>query len=442
MTARGAGLLDDLDRVLRRFVAFPSDAARHAVALWVGHAHAVDAFDSSPRLALLSPEPGSGKTRTLELLELLCPAPMFTSNATPAVLARSIDARHCTVLLDEVDSVFGGKAKEHEELRAILNAGHRRGATYDRMSGEGAKMEARSFSAYAAVALAGLGNLPDTILQRSIVIRMRRRAPSERVEPFRYRHAAPGLGDLRDSLAGWVAQVADDLEGHDPAMPAGVEDRDADKWEPLLTVADLAGGHWPKVARTACTELLAATNADSGSLGVRLLADLRLIFGTGEALHTDDVLSGLHKLDEAPWGSLRGAPLDARGLSRLLRPYDVRPGDVKVGGTNRKGYRREHLHDPWTRYLPALSQTSATCATGATAQVSGRSQVAHGVAGSATPSACATADPALTRHVAEVAEVADFWQGTAPEPPDDDLDRAERLVIEAFPGATPIRRTA
>jgi hypothetical protein len=135
-------------------------------------------------------------------------------------------------------------------------------------------------------------------------------------------------------------------------MPPGVSDRPADVWEPLLSVADAAGGHWPERARQACTWLV-RDNADRGiSLGIRLLADLRGIFDGARALATEDILSQLHELDAAPWADLKGQPLDARGLARLLDPYDITPAKVKVGGRPLQGYRAEHLTDAWTRYLP------------------------------------------------------------------------------------------
>ena len=82
-------MVDAVAATLTRYVAFPSEHARDAVALWIVHTHVAGSFDSTPRLALLSPEPQSGKTRTLEVAELLVHAPMFTSNTTVAVLARS-----------------------------------------------------------------------------------------------------------------------------------------------------------------------------------------------------------------------------------------------------------------------------------------------------------------------------------------------------------------
>jgi len=170
----GADVLDELAATLSRFVVFPGAEHRDAVALWVAHAHVVEAFESSPRLALLSPEPASGKTRTLEVIELLVPRPMHALNASTAAVFRSIDSDRPTLLLDEVDAIFGRRTgDENEDLRALLNAGHRRGTTIPRCVGK--SMEVKRFPVYAALALAGLGDLPDTLMSRSVIVRMRRR---------------------------------------------------------------------------------------------------------------------------------------------------------------------------------------------------------------------------------------------------------------------------
>ena len=355
----GAAALDDACAFITRFCALPSEHAYTAVTLWAAHAWALEAFDSTPRLAFLSPEPGSGKTRALEVLTLLVPWPMHAVNATPAALFRSVadPASRRTILFDEIDTIFGPKAKEHEELRGLLNAGHRRSGVAYRCVGEGTRQEVVAFPAYAAVALAGLGKLPDTILTRAVVIRMRRRAPHEHVEPYRARLHEPE-GKKRGQLLGdWAKSATERMAGSWPAMPPGVSDRPADVWEPLLTVADAAGGCWPDRARQACAWLV-RDNADRGiSLGIRLLADLRGIFDGARALTTEDILSQLHELDAAPWADLKGQPLDARGLARLLDPYDIAPAKVKVGGRPLQGYRAEHFADAWTRYLPPPAET-------------------------------------------------------------------------------------
>lgn len=358
----GAALLDKVEAFHRRFNVFPTEAAYVAVALWDAHAHLLDCFDSTPRLAFLSPEPGSGKSRALEIVETLVPNAMATVNASAAALFRSVAADdRPTVLFDEVDTVFGPKAGENEELRGWLNAGHRRGGVTYRCVGDGGNMTVVKFPSYCAVALAGLGSLPDTILTRSVIIRMRRRAPNEEVEPFRERVHTPQGNALRDELAAWADTVRERVAGAWPAMPDGVTDRPADVWEPLIAVADAAGGHWPERARAACVELVTATKVnDRGSLGIRLLTDLRdVVFNGAARVTTVAILAALTAMDDAPWGDLNGRPLDARGLARWLKEYvtaDNEPITARnirtASGAVLKGYYAEDLHDAWARYCP------------------------------------------------------------------------------------------
>lgn len=353
----GADLLDAVETYLRRFVAFPTDAAAIATTLWAAHAHAIEAAESSPRLAFLSPEPGSGKSRALEALSPLVPNPMHAVNATPAALFRAVsdlDERP-TILFDEVDTVFGPKARDNEEVRGFLNAGHRRGAVAYRCVGEGTRQTVVAFPAFAAVALAGLHDLPDTIASRAVIIHMRRRARHEVVEPFRFRKHEPAGFALRSRLAGWVRGIGSALGSAEPDMPAGVEDRPADVWEPLLAIADCAGGAWPRRARQACVRLTTEERDVEPSLGVRLLSDLRDMWAQhpdATGLHTETLLESLHAIDDAPWSDLRGRPLDARGLARLLRQYGITRASVRHGSRSAKGYRREDLADAWSRYLP------------------------------------------------------------------------------------------
>lgn len=348
----GAELLDAVRTFLARFVAFPSGHALTAVTLWTVHTHLMAAWENTPRLALLSPEPGSGKTRVLEVLELLTPHPMHVLNVSPAAIFRTIEKARPTLLLDEVDTVFtrNGKDDEHQDLRGLLNSGYRSGATIPRCSGP--LHEVRLFPTFCAVALAGLGDLPDTLMTRSVIVRMRRRAPGEHVEPFRRRlHGGEGE-DLRKQLAAWSKAIVDEVTDVYPDLPTGITDRPADVWEPLLAVADAAGEQWPTLAREACVALVkAAQSTDSGSLGVRLLADLKQVFGDAAHLFTETILDGLHKMPEAPWDDLKGKPLDARGLANRLKSYGVASKKVRVGETTKQGYTAEDLHDPWQRYV-------------------------------------------------------------------------------------------
>jgi len=363
----GAALLDDVRSFLCRFISYPSEHAAIAHTLWIAHTHLMSAWESTARLAFLSPEPGSGKTRALEVTELVVPNPISTMNATSPYLFRRCgnqDDGTPTILFDEVDALFGPKAKENEDIRAFINSGHRRGATFGRCVVRGKIIETEEIESYAAVALAGLGWLPDTIMSRSVVIRMRRRAPDEHVEAFRHRVHAPVGKDLCRRLAAWAGTVVDAAEQARPDMPIGVEDRNADMWEPLLAVADLARGKWPDLARKAAVALIAASRETPNSLNLLLLSDLRTVFednkeavgrAVPEGLSTKAILAVLVALEDAPWRDLKGKPLDANGLAVRLRHYEVRSQNLRPDGTDRsqcKGYHLADLADLWRRYLP------------------------------------------------------------------------------------------
>lgn len=359
-------LLDDVRVFIRRFCVFPDEHCLTAVTLWAAHAHMVREFHTTPRLAVLSPEPTSGKTRALEVLDLLVPESLLTVNASPASIFRTLAKKQITLLYDECDAIWTkrGQDDNHEDLRALLNAGYKHGATIPRCVGP--QHDVKDFPVYCAVALAGIGDLPDTIMSRAVIIRMRRRAPHEPVESFRLRTQEPEGHKLRSRLADWAVSVGSAAGSSWPELPPGIADRQAEVWEPLVAVADAVGGDWPRLAREACVELCKVAQDRRASLGIRLLSDLRIIFelaSNPEAMHTETIVDRLTHGDDygleadAPWSDLRGKPIGSRGLAERLAKYDVKPTKVKIGGRSLQGYRREHLWDAWTRYLPPLSST-------------------------------------------------------------------------------------
>jgi hypothetical protein len=355
----GAELLDDVEGFLARFVAYPTKHAQIAHTLWIAHTHCMEIWESTPRIAFLSPEPGSGKTRALEVSELLVPLPVLAVNTTPAYLFRKVAdiAGLPTILYDEIDTVFGPRAKDNEDIRGLLNAGHRKGAVAGRCVVRGATVTTEELPAYCAVALAGLDDMPDTLMSRSVVIRMRRRAPNEVIEPFRQRlHAGEGFA-LRDALAKWGRTVP---MGAWPEMPAGIVDRSADIWETLIAVADHAGGAWPERARAAGLAFVTDATSGATSMGVRLLEDLRTVFTEANAEHlfTETVVSSLIGLEESTWADIRGKALDARSLSRRLARYQVASKTVRIGDRTLKGYDRADLADVWSRYLSDVTDVT------------------------------------------------------------------------------------
>jgi hypothetical protein len=372
---QGERMLAELNKFLARFISYPSEHARIAHALWIIHAHLMDRWDSTPRIAFVSPEPGSGKTRALEITEPLVPRPMEAVNMSPSALFRSVGSEDGlpTILFDEIDTVFGPKAKENEEVRGLLNAGHRRGAKTYRSVIRGKAIEVEAIEAFCAVAPAGLGWLPDTILSRSIIIRMRRRHTGETVEPYRRRIHSPEGDRIRGLIEIWAAGVT--FEGW-PELPQEIQDRNADVWEPLIQIADLIGGEWPARARVAAVTLVTDLREAEPSLGIRLLTDLKLIFKDALSMTTKSILANLTTLEEAPWRDLRGKPLDERSLANRLRAYGIKSTTIRAGETVAKGYKRSDFFDAWARYVPAsVSDNSVTSVTSDTVPDLSRSAV-------------------------------------------------------------------
>jgi hypothetical protein len=322
---------------------------------------------TTPRMAFMSAEKESGKTRALEVTELLVPGPIMSISISPAALTRKVAAGGVTILYDEIDALFGNAAREESNLdvRSILNGGYRRGAKVHRCVTVGKKIETEELDAFAPVALAGLRELPDTLASRSIIIRMQRRAPDEHVESFRLRKVRPVADALRKVLEGWCASIADKVADAEPVMPDKIVDRAAECWEPLIAVADAAGGDWPKLARDAAKNLVAGAIEDLQTTGTELLDHIRDAFGEEDKLWTDVLLRRLHDRPESPWADIRGKPLNDRGLATRLRKYRIKSRTVRVGEETRRGYYAADFVGMWRIYLPR-PHTQVTQATQAT----------------------------------------------------------------------------
>ena len=403
----GAQVLADVEAFLRRFCILPGDHCYIAVTLWAAHTHFISRLETTPRLACLSPEPGSGKTRVLEVLDVLCANPLMALDISMAAFFRIVEDRQPSILLDEVDAIFIGKKQSEgaEDMRRVINNGYRVGAVVQRVGGKN-RDEVQDFRVFTPVAMAGLGNLPDTLMSRSVILRMKRRRRGETVEAFRDRLHRPEGRELQAALSRWESTVE---TLNYPNLPEGVEDRDADVWEPLIMVADAAGGNWPARAREACRVFMAEKPQSSVSLGVRLLIDLNAIWPeNAAAMSTADIIEALADLDEAPWADLYGEGLKPRKLAQLLGDYDIKSRDVRTAFGIRKGYRREDLWDSWTRYVPPEKGDKGNQGDIAGQDVANARHVAHVVADIPRHVADGETVPdALNWDFADVADAAD-----------------------------------
>lgn len=339
----GATLLIELTATFRRFLALPKHADA-ACALWVLHTHAFEASPITPRLAITSPEKRCGKTTLLELVGALVAKPQMASNISAAAVFRTIELCRPTLLIDEADTFLG----ENEELRGVLNSGHRRSGEVIRVRERDGELEPVVFSTWAPVAIAMIGKLPGTLEDRSIQVTMRRRAQGEMVERWRCDRLERFL-PLTRQCARWASDHAARMADTEPAVPPALNDRAADNWRPLLAIADAAGGEWPERARAAALAL--SGGAETDSYATMLLEDLRALFaerGDPDSLATTTILGELAKLEHRPWPEISsGKPMTPHKLARLLGRFGIAPKHEETANV----YRRESFMEAWSRYL-------------------------------------------------------------------------------------------
>jgi Protein of unknown function (DUF3631) len=349
-----AGLLTDIERVFVRYVYLPQGASV-ALALWTLHAWTMDAGDISPFLVLVSPTKRCGKTTVLIILYYLTPRSELASNISPSALFRYIEESRPTLLIDEADTF----AKDNDDLRGILNSGHTKAAAHVIRNVEiNGEHKPRRFSTWAPKAIATIRSLADTLEDRAVILMMQRKPKTVKVERLRKRDSAE-FATLRRKAARWAADNFNKLTDPDPQMPDVLNDRAADNWRPLLAIADLAGGEWPKRAREAARTL--SGDGHEAISDVELLRDIRTAFGDLDVITSADLVATLVTDSERPWATWgRGErPLTPNGLARLLKPFTIISETVHpLGRPHVKGYRRVHFEEAWAGYLSGQNTPS------------------------------------------------------------------------------------
>jgi hypothetical protein len=331
-----------------------------ATALWTLHTHVFNRFMVTPRLATRSPVPGCGKTTLFDILARMVASPRKFDFITTAALYRLIDQVHPTLLLDEVDNL--GLALGHNgRLRAVFNAGHRKGGT-------GTLMECghlREFSLFAPLALAlpdMFGVLPRTLNERSITINLERFAGERVLKRFDRDHPDLALDATYAQILLWSRDVKLDP---DPAMP--VRNRWADNWSPLLSIADALG--WGTQARDAMTVFMREHH--DADVKIVLLSAIRTVFNMRavDRLPSKMLLEALYELDEAEWCEFRGvrgnqAPhrLKETELSTMLREFRIEPRTIwpksrTAASKSARGYQRAWFEKAWRAYCEADTTT-------------------------------------------------------------------------------------
>lgn len=366
----GAALLDALQSTVERFCVLPEHSAP-LMAAWVIHAWAHDASDISPVLAFCSPEKRCGKTTALSIIGALAPRTMHAVNISTAVLFRVVEKFAPTMLIDEADTFL----EANDELRGVLNGGHNRLSAYVWRT-VGDDHEPRRFKVWSPKCIAMIGKLPDTLEDRALVVRLRRKQEGETVERFR----ADRLGEflhLRRKAARWVEENASALRDMDPMVPDALNDRAQDNARAICAIADAAGGRWPGLIRSALVGAASQGDDEPQSAGVLLLRDIAEIFDARRAagMGSSDLCAALCGLEDGPWSEWRrGSPITTRGIAKLLKPFGITPQRLREGSF----YRRMDFADTFNRYLSEgvkNSDTSAASATGIQSATEKRNEI-------------------------------------------------------------------
>lgn len=347
----GAELLDEIYETLKKFIVCSEETAV-AATLWISFTWFIDHAQVAPLAVITAPEKRCGKTQMLSLIGKLSRRPLVASNISPSAIFRVVERDAPTLLIDEADTFL----RDNEEARGILNSGHTRSSAYT-IRNVGEDHEPTMFCTWGAKALCGIGVLPDTLMDRAIILELRRKLPHEKAE--RLRHAKIAMFDrLASMLARYSMDNGLSIAAARPDLPDSLNDRAQDNWEPLLAIADQVGGRWPALARSVAVSMSEADQATS-SLSTELLADIREAFGVKDRMTTRELLEELNSDDLKPWSTFhRGKPITPRQLAKRVSEYAVNPDTLSFCGVKAKGYKREWFDDAFERYLSDPSEIS------------------------------------------------------------------------------------
>ncbi|MCA8199195.1 DUF3631 domain-containing protein [Burkholderia vietnamiensis] len=354
----GGALLSEIARTIRRFIVCDESTVTAAV-LWTAMTWLMDSVDVAPLAIITAPEKRCGKSQLLDLLGRLSRRPLLAGNVTAAALFRAIEAWQPTLLIDEADAFM----RENEELRGVLNAGHTRSSAFV-LRTVGEDHMPKQFNLWGAKAIAGIGRLADTLMDRSITLELQRKRRTDHVDKLR--DAGQELfGALRAKLARWAEDNAEAVRRSRPAVPDALHDRAADNWDSLLRIADVAGGMWPQWGRAAALKISGGEDL-AQSTGTELLSDIQEIFQTRKVqrISMADLVGYLCDDEEKPWATWRsGKPMNARDLGKMLSDYGIKSKAVRIGYESPKGFDIDQFHETFARYLSFPSATAAPSVT-------------------------------------------------------------------------------
>lgn len=344
----GNALIHCVIDLFNRHIVLP-EGADVAMSTWVVLTYCYDLYRVLPILGLVSPQKRCGKTTTIEVLTGLSYRSLPASNISPAAVFRSIEKFKPALFVDEADSFLKG----NEELRGVLNSGHTK-ATAFVIRCDGENNDPKKFSTWGPKAIAAIGNLPGTIADRSVIVRLKRKSTNEKREKIGVEFDKQ-VPIIRRKILRWVTDNADHLKATISTVSFPGNDRATDNWAPLAAIAGAIGGEWPDRLAAASRAILDIKDDANDDLSILLLADIRDAFQTlnRDRIFSANLVNHLNGLDERPWGDLKGGKgLTTNVLARFLSPFEISSKKIRIGTEVKKGYMCSSFDDAFNRYLP------------------------------------------------------------------------------------------
>src|SRR5581483_1282909 len=318
----GDNLIDEIATIIRRYVFLKEPSIALLLAVWIVATYVYEEFDYIGYLLLYSPEPRSGKSTLLKVLNYLV-AKSTGIDASPTQANIYRNANGCTQLFDEADAV-----QNMEALRSVLNVGFEKGSVVTRSDQrKSGGYTPKQYNVFAPRALAGVGThiLDRTTLDRTFAIAMVRQKKSEKRERLRRREVADEVKRLKSSIEKWVAANRAKLVARyrrEFKYLDTFNDRTIDISEPLATVLEVAyeGSCKLEAKRGELLDAIRITRSEQKSDSSDHVV-LRHLLSLTES--TDPLVGNAKEL-VAMCGNLAQVP-DEYALGRMLKRYGFKP---------------------------------------------------------------------------------------------------------------------
>lgn len=354
MSKQKQSILSRVEKYFAKYVAAPADY-HFVAALWASMTYIYRSLDTVPYLCVTALTKRSGKTLfAIDLLRPICSMPLNATAMSGPVLWRKLSENNGGVTFTDEAETLSSEAGS--KLRSALNVGYRRGQTVPIVVG-GQVVDMPVFGPKCFVLI---GDVNDTLRDRSIVLYMKRANPEATEKLERYvstrveAEAAVLAAELGETMGELNAKIIEAYHNHKGLnwLPA----RDAEIWLPLFAICEVIAPERVTDLMRVATDLAADKSSDMMKFSaeaahdaekkaerteycIKLLNDLRTICGASKYVLSETVVEELKKLPTAPWRRYKGRGINDQDIGYLL-PARLQAKSIKVQSTPKQIVRR------------------------------------------------------------------------------------------------------